>query len=165
MCGDRSGTAACLASNGRSHQVFRLPWYRWIDIWRYPIAIDCEDRDLLRSMIDSEEYQYSYIAPWPSPTLDGRPVHGPYWLADLAPSSYRGVDEHHVRSTVETILDYADDDLRLDDLRLDDVLGDVLVAANSYRLDHGGLTPIDPGIGGSWPGSTSASWWTAIAGS
>lgn len=140
----------CLASHGRSRQVFRLPRHQWIDVWRYPIAAttECEDSDLMWSMIRSKDYQYSFVAPWPDPSQDGLPVHGPYWVADLSPASFVPCDQHEVRRAIEHVIKVADDTLSLDDLRLDDVLGETLAAATTYKLDSDSLTPIDPAIGG-----------------
>jgi hypothetical protein len=137
-----------LSEHGRSHQVFRLPRYCWLFIWRFPIAAECTDPELLQAMVCSKDYQYSYIAPWPHPTQSDRPVHGPFWVSDLGPSSYLPVDRVAARTMVVSFLAALDPPMRIEDLRLDDLSEPALEETSTYRLDQARLTPINPAIAG-----------------
>lgn len=128
--------------------MFHLPWYRWLYVWRFPISSECGDSDLLDAMVSSKEYQYSYIAPWPSPTQDDRPVPGPFWVSDLGSSAYKHTDPWATRTAVEAFLASGDPSLRIEDLRLDDLSKPALEGVSTFRLDQTDITAIDPAIRG-----------------
>lgn len=73
--------------------------YRWIDLKRFAWDGRGNDPEVLAALIASPRYRDTYLAP-DSHQQDAETVHGPYRVAEIAPSDFEGVAASVAEATV-----------------------------------------------------------------
>jgi hypothetical protein len=131
-------SGSCLSLNSVVDRRFRTATFAWVWVWSYSLVrAGCSDRDIIESLLASEEFAYSYAAPYPSPEwLLGQRVHGPYVLDTMSVDSFGASDEATLRSALDDFASgWQNPAVTLDELNLGPVLFELLPFADSiHRL-------------------------------
>jgi hypothetical protein len=119
-------------------QPFPNETYRSISVFEFALGEPGAGTSMiLRSLLDNDQYPESFIARYPSPTveIDGAPVRGPFFVDRLTTDSFDRVTAESVWDAIDSFLLGGDPPATRQDLRLEALFWNAIDNASEiFRL-------------------------------